>query len=94
MKRTEVGYNTWFKNHSVRSIDQNECEIIINDVDRNRPQEEGKGEKGYGEWFLKHSIDKKPIDYKEEEPPLDEKLKKTEVRYNTWFKNHSVRSVD
>ena len=113
LKRTEVGYNTWFKNHSVRSVDQSQNggegegegkgeeqnnEELKDKGGEKAPKgkEKGKGDKGYDEWFLKHSIDKSAVDYKkeEEEQPLDENLKRTEVGYNTWFKNHSVRSVD
>ena len=48
----------------------------------------------YDDWFAKHSKDNQVIDYKPEEEKLDENLRRTEVRYCTWFENHSVRSIN
>jgi len=110
LKRNEVGYNTWFNNHSVKSSDNGKSGEIAqnddnaqNDENVQRDDEDKKVEKakpgkkgkdGYDDWFTKHSIDKQAIDYKPEKEELDENLKRNEVGYNTWFKNHSVRSID
>ena len=83
LKRNEMGYNTWFNNHSVRSNEQSQSGEM---------RREGSG--GYDEWFTKHSIDKQVIDYKRGEEEPDKNLKRNEMGYNTWFNNHSVRSND
>ena len=104
LKRTEVGYNTWFNNHSVKSSENNRSDDNIRSEDNNKsgdnikPDENiksnKKGKGGYDDWFTKHSMDKQAIDYKPEKEELDENLKRNEVGYNTWFNNHSVRSID
>ena len=98
LKRNEVGYNTWFNNHSVKSDDKSKSGDNIQSDDNIKRDDNiksgKKGKDGYDDWFTKHSIDKQAIDYKPEEEKLDENLKRNEVGYNTWFKNHSVRSID
>ena len=126
LKRNEVGYNTWFNNHSVKSDDKSGDNIqsddnvksdekvkndenvqsdenVLNDgnaqSDDNIKRDDNiktgkKGKDVYDDWFTKHSIDKQAIDYKPEEEQLDENLKRNEVGYKTWFKNHSVRSIN
>ena len=80
VKRNEMGYNTWFNNHSERSIDKSPS---------------GSGElKGYDEWFTRHSQDKLVIDYKRKKEETDENVKRNEMGYNTWFNNHSEGSID
>ena len=62
LKRNQIGYNTLFNNHSVRSIDQSQSgeEKVI------------EGNKGkYSYWFNKHYGDKLVIDYKPEEKKYD-----------------------
>ena len=49
--------------------------------------------KDYDDWFTKHSIDKQVIDYKPEEKK-DDNFERNKCGYNTWFKNHSERSID
>ena len=57
----------------------------------NEINEEHKKE--YDDWFTKHSIDKKIIDYKPEKKEENtELLQKNEIGYDIWFNNHSVRS--
>ena len=104
LKRNEVGYNTWFNNHSVRSIDQSQggdnsqgAELTPGDeeqkVELNKEvqnAEEGQGHKGdYGDWFTRHSQDKMVIDYKPPEKKLGENVIRNEIDYATWFENHS-----
>jgi hypothetical protein len=105
LKRNEVGYNTWFNNHS---IDKSQSGEGQNSEERQQMKQAGnmkeaqnypkgggkKGDKNYDDWFTKHSMDKQAIDYKKEEEPLDENLKRNEMGYNTWFNNHSIRSID
>ena len=79
LKRNEVGYNTWFKNHSVRSIDQSQSDEILNEE---RPKIE------YKDWFERHSGDRMVIEYKPEEKKIEE-VPRNEIDYQTWFQNHS-----
>ena len=80
-KRNEVGYKTWFNNHSVRSIDQSGSGEVQG--------EEGGEHKGeYGDWFIRHSQDKMVIDYKPEKQEM-ENIPRNEGDYATWFENHS-----
>ena len=80
LKRNETGYNTWFNNHSVRSIDQSQS-------GEEKVTEGNKGE--YSDWFNRHSGDKLIIDYKPEPKTIDENVTRCEVDYPTWFENHS-----
>ena len=80
LKRNEVGYNTWFNNHSVRSIDQSQS-------GEEKGTEGNKGE--YSDWFNRHSGDKLMIDYKPEPKKIDKNVTRCEVDYPTWFENHS-----
>ena len=57
-------------------------------------QEKEEPKQKYDDWFTKHSMDKQAANYKPENEPLDENLKRNEVGYNTWFNNHSVKSDD
>ena len=107
LKKNEGEYDNWFRNHSVKSINQSQSvdsgkghkDEKLRDDNPKEPQEEekkekGKDEKDYDKWFNKHSNSNSIIDYKKEEEPLDENLKRNEVGYNAWFKNHSVKSID
>ena len=82
IKGNEMGYNTWFNNHSVRSIDQSQSGEIV--------KEEREGHKGgeYSEWFERHSKDKMVIDYKSDKKDYGN-IKRCEIDYPTWFENHS-----
>ena len=80
LKRNEIGYNTWFNNHSVRSIDQSQS-------GEEKVTEGNKGE--YSDWFNRHSGDKLIIDYKPEPKKIGENVTRCEVDYPTWFENHS-----
>ena len=79
-KRNEVGYKTWFNNHSERSIEQSQSGEI--------PKEEGHSGGGYDEWFERHSRDKMVIDYKPVKKSYGNPVR-SEVDYATWFENHS-----
>ena len=83
-ERNQVGYKTWFKNNSERSIDQSQG-IEENNAD-GKNEEKNKGE--YNDWFVKHSQDKMVIDYKPEKKKYDE-VSRCEIDYQTWFENHS-----
>ena len=85
LKRNEMGYNTWFNNHSERSNEKSQSGEM-------RKEEGHKGGEGYDDWFTRHSLDKQVIDYKAEKEAPDENLKRNEMGYKTWFNNHSVRS--
>ena len=81
LKRNEIGYKTWFRNHSVRSIDQSQSGEV--------PREEEGGHGGeYSEWFERHSKDKMVVDYKPEKKQYHN-VERCEVDYATWFENHS-----
>ena len=77
LKRNEVGYKTWFNNHSVRSIDQSQSAEM-----------EGGNKGDYGEWFARHSGDKMVIEYKREQKKV-EGVPRCGIDYPTWFENHS-----
>ena len=83
LKRNEVGYKTWFNNHSVRSIDQSQS----GGEERAEGDQEHKFQ--YDDWFNRHSRDKMVIEYKRPAKKLDENVTRCEVDYPTWFKNHS-----
>ena len=85
LKRNEMGYKTWFNNHSERSNEQSQSGEM-------RKEEGHKGGEGYDDWFTRHSLDKQVIDYKREKEGTDENLKRNEMGYKTWFNNHSERS--
>ena len=83
LKRNEVGYKTWFNNHSVRSIDQSQG----SGEEKAEGGQEHKFQ--YDDWFNRHSKDKMVIEYKPTEIKLDENVTRCEVDYPTWFENHS-----
>ena len=83
LKRNEVGYKTWFNNHSVRSIDQSQS----GGEERAEGDQEHKFQ--YDDWFNRHSRDKMVIEYKRPAKKLDENVTRCEVDYPTWFENHS-----
>ena len=83
LKRNEVGYNTWFLNHSVKSLDHNQSGDV-----QNAGEEGGEHKGDYGDWFNRHSGDKLVIDYKPEKEEMGEVIR-NEGDYATWFENHS-----
>ena len=86
LQRNEIGYNTWFKNHSMGSM---------GNIEQSQSAELPKNEEGtktkfeYSEWFSNHSKDKMAIDYKREKTKTEENVARCEVDYPTWFENHS-----
>ena len=83
LKRNEMGYGTWFKNHSMRSIDQSQSAELQNSDNAPKPKLE------YSEWFSNHSKDKMVIDYKPQKEKTTEMPPRCGVDYAAWFDNHS-----
>ena len=85
--------------------DSRESPILINKVEENQqqgrytdidnPQEE-KGKDGYGNWFLKHSMNKETDKKTKVEQPKEEpepEIPRNEMGYQTWFNNNSEGSM-
>ena len=85
--------------------DSRESPILINKVEENQQQgrytdidnqQEEKGKDGYGNWFLKHSMNKETdkktkVEQPKEEPELE--IPRNEMGYQTWFNNNSEGSM-
>ena len=82
LKRNEMGYGTWFKNHSQGSFEQSQSGELQKD-------EPAKTKFEYSEWFSNHSKDKMVIEYKREKKKSEDAPARCEVDYPTWFENHS-----
>ena len=82
LKRNEMGYGTWFKNHSQGSFEQSQS----GDLQKDEPV---KTKFEYSEWFSNHSKDKMVIEYKREKKKSEDAPARCEVDYPTWFENHS-----
>ena len=81
LKRNEMGYGTWFKNHSTGSFEQSQSGELQKDVPETKFE--------YSKWFSNHSKDKMVIEYKPEKKKSVETPPRCEVDYPTWFENHS-----
>ena len=85
--------------------DSRESPILINKVEENQQQgrytdidnqQEEKGKDGYGNWFLKHSMNKETDKKTKVEQPKEEpepEIPRNEMGYQTWFNNNSEGSM-
>ena len=85
--------------------DNGESPILINKVEENQQQgrytdidnqQEEKGKDGYGNWFLKHSMNKETDKKTKVEQPKEEpepEIPRNEMGYQTWFNNNSEGSM-
>jgi hypothetical protein len=85
--------------------DNEESPILINKVEENQQQgrytdidnqQEEKGKDGYGNWFLKHSMNKETDKKTKVEQPKEEpepEIPRNEMGYQTWFNNNSEGSM-
>ena len=85
--------------------DSRESPILINKVQENQQQgrytdidnqQEEKGKDGYGNWFLKHSMNKETDKKTKVEQPKEEpepEIQRNEMGYQTWFNNNSEGSM-
>ena len=85
--------------------DSRESPILINKVEENQQQgrytdidnqQEEKGKDGYGNWFLKHSMNKETDKKTKVEQPKEEpepEIQRNEMGYQTWFNNNSEGSM-
>jgi hypothetical protein len=85
--------------------DSGESPILINKVEENQQQgrytdidnqQEEKGKDGYGNWFLKHSMNKETDKKTKVEQPKEEpepEIPRNEMGYQTWFNNNSEGSM-
>ena len=85
--------------------DSRESPILINKVEENQKQgryididnqQEEKGKDGYGNWFLKHSMNKETDKKTKVEQPKEEpepEIPRNEMGYQTWFNNNSEGSM-
>ena len=85
--------------------DSVESPILINKVQENQQQgrytdidnqQEEKGKDGYGNWFLKHSMNKETDKKTKVEQPKEEpepEIPRNEMGYQTWFNNNSEGSM-
>ena len=105
MKRNEVGYNAWFKNHSVKSIDQSQsAEAGEKDKPTEEAGEKDKPTEEAGENDKPTEEPREKFEYNEwfdkhskdrmvieykQEKIEMENIERNEVDYEAWFKNHS-----
>ena len=85
--------------------DSRESPILINKVEENQQQgrytdidnqQEEKGKDGYGNWFLKHSMNKETDKKTKVEQPKEvpePEIPRNEMGYQTWFNNNSEGSM-